>query len=64
VAKESKTRVFVAELEEPEISVAAMCDVLFVLLTFFMSVTTADILRATANVALPDARDAAKFDGR
>lgn len=64
MARESSACVFVAELEEPEISVAAMCDVLFVLLTFFMSVTTVDILRTTATVALPDARDAAKLDGQ
>ncbi len=58
--KESRTEKMMGELEEPEISIAAMCDVLFVLLTFFMSVTSMDIIRQTAEVPLPDARDATK----
>ena len=58
---QSKASTLVGQLEEPEISIAAMCDILFVLLTFFMSVTTVDILRTNMNVALPDARDAAKI---
>lgn len=59
--KESRTEKMMAELEEPEISIAAMCDILFVLLTFFMSVTSVDIMRTQENnVPLPDARDATK----
>jgi len=58
--KESRTEKMMAELEEPEISIAAMCDILFVLLTFFMSVTSMDIIRTQTEVPLPDARDATK----
>lgn len=58
--KESRTEKMMGELEEPEISIAAMCDVLFVLLTFFMAVTSMDIIRTSTEVPLPDARDATK----
>lgn len=58
--KESKTEKMMGELEEPEISIAAMCDVLFVLLTFFMAVTSMDVMRTKTEVPLPDARDATK----
>ncbi|MBI5396439.1 MAG: biopolymer transporter ExbD [Verrucomicrobia bacterium] len=52
------------ELEDPEISIAAMCDILFVLLTFFMSVTSVEIIRTTTEVDLPEARDATKLKER
>jgi biopolymer transport protein ExbD len=62
--KETKSEKLMAEMEEPEISIAAMCDILFVLLTFFMSVTSVDILRTKTEITLPDARDATKLKDR
>jgi biopolymer transport protein ExbD len=62
--KESKAERMMGELEDPEISIAAMCDVLFVLLTFFMTVTSVDIIRTTTEVPLPNARDATKAKDR
>jgi biopolymer transport protein ExbD len=59
MAKESKATNFVADLEEPEICIAAMADCLFVLLIFFMSICSVDVMRSkTQNVALPEAHDA------
>ena len=64
MAKESRARAAMGELEDPEISIAAMCDVLFVLLTFFMAVTSMEILRFQTEVPLPDAADAVKLKER
>jgi len=48
------------ELEDPEIPLAAMVSVLFVILAFFMSITTLDVIRFTTAINLPEARDAIK----
>ncbi|SDT91290.1 biopolymer transport protein ExbD [Verrucomicrobium sp. GAS474] len=42
---------------EPEFQVAPMADLLFVLLVFFMSITTVEVLRTDKNVKLPVAKD-------
>jgi len=63
MAKESKATEFLGDLEEPEICIAAMADCLFVLLIFFMSICSVDVMRSKAqNVALPEAHDARKIE--
>ena len=47
---------------DPEFQIAPMIDVLLVLLIFFMSITTAQVLKVDKNVALPLAADAVKKD--
>ena len=47
---------------EPEFQVAPMIDVLLVLLIFFMSITTAHVLKVDKSIALPVATDALKKD--
>ena len=44
--------------EEPEFQIAPMIDILLVLLVFFMSITTAEILQVNEGVILPVAKDA------
>ncbi len=44
----------------PEFQVAPMADLLFVLLVFFMSITTVEVLRTKAAVDLPVAKDSTK----
>ena len=47
---------------EPEFQVAPMIDVLLVLLVFFMSITSAQVLKVDNKVTLPVAPDAIKKD--
>ncbi len=47
---------------EPEFQIAPMIDVLLVLLIFFMSITTAQVLKVDKSIALPLAPDAIKKD--
>ena len=47
---------------EPEFQIAPMIDVLLVLLIFFMSITTAQVLKVDKNIKLPIAPDAIKKD--
>ena len=47
---------------EPEFQIAPMIDVLLVLLIFFMSITTAQVLKVDKNIQLPIAPDAIKKD--
>jgi len=47
---------------EPEFQVAPMIDVLLVLLIFFMSITTAHVLKVDKSISLPVAVDALKKD--
>lgn len=47
---------------EPEFQVAPMIDVLLVLLIFFMSITTAQVLKVDKSIVLPVAVDALKKD--
>ena len=49
--------------EEPDFQIAPMIDVLLVLLVFFMSISSTEVLQATKGIELPvagDGRDAAK----
>lgn len=50
------------ESGEPEFQIAPMIDVLLVLLIFFMSITTAEILKVDASVNLPVSPNAKKHD--
>jgi biopolymer transport protein ExbD len=47
---------------EPEFQIAPMIDVLLVLLIFFMSITTAQVLKVDKSITLPLAPDAIKKD--
>jgi biopolymer transport protein ExbD len=47
---------------EPEFQVAPMIDVLLVLLIFFMSITTAQVLKVDKSIKLPIATNALKKD--
>ncbi|HET6410108.1 MAG TPA: biopolymer transporter ExbD [Chthoniobacteraceae bacterium] len=47
---------------EPEFQIAPMIDVLLVLLIFFMSITSAQVLKVDKSVTLPLAPDAIKRD--
>jgi biopolymer transport protein ExbD len=47
---------------EPEFQVAPMIDVLLVLLIFFMSITSAQVLKVDKSITLPIAANAIKMD--
>jgi len=47
---------------EPEFQIAPMIDVLLVLLIFFMSITTAQVMKVDKSIALPLAPNAIKKD--
>jgi biopolymer transport protein ExbD len=47
---------------DPEFQIAPMIDVLLVLLTFFMSITTTQVLKVDRSITLPLAPDAVKRD--
>ena len=49
-----------SEKGEPEFQIAPMIDVLLVLLIFFMSITSAEVLRIDKDIVLPVAPDAPK----
>ena len=43
---------------DPEFQIAPMIDILLVLLVFFMSISTTEVLQASANLTLPISKDA------
>ncbi|CAN5604617.1 N/A [soil metagenome] len=47
---------------EPEFQVAPMIDVLLVILVFFMTITSAQVLKVDKSIELPIAKDAQKKD--
>jgi biopolymer transport protein ExbD len=49
---------------EPEFQIAPMIDVLLTLLIFFMSITTAEVVRVDKNIELPVAEDAKKKEDK
>src|SRR5436190_17186382 len=51
-----------AESGEPEFQVAPMIDVLLTILVFFMTITSAQVLKVDKTINLPIAKDAAKKD--
>jgi biopolymer transport protein ExbD len=50
------------ESGEPEFQIAPMIDVLLVLLIFFMSITSAEVLKVDKNIRLPVSANAKKRD--
>jgi biopolymer transport protein ExbD len=44
--------------EDPEFQIAPMIDILLVLMVFFMSITTTEVLQSNQQVVLPVAKDA------
>jgi biopolymer transport protein ExbD len=50
------------ESGEPEFQIAPMIDVLLVLLIFFMSITSAEVLKVDKNILLPVSPNATKRD--
>ncbi len=50
------------ESGEPEFQIAPMIDVLLVLLIFFMSITSAEVLKVDKNIVLPVSENAKKRD--
>jgi len=50
------------ESGEPEFQVAPMIDVLLTILVFFMTITSAQVLKVDKSISLPVAKDAAKKD--
>jgi biopolymer transport protein ExbD len=51
-----------AEQGEPEFQVAPMIDVLLTILVFFMTITSAQVLKVDKSIQLPIAKDAQKKD--
>lgn len=51
-----------SESGEPEFQIAPMIDVLLVLLVFFMSITSAEVLKVDKNIVLPVSPNAKKRD--
>jgi biopolymer transport protein ExbD len=51
-----------AESGEPEFQVAPMIDVLLTILVFFMTITSAQVLKVDKTIQLPIAKDAQKKD--
>ncbi|MEO6971262.1 MAG: biopolymer transporter ExbD [Chthoniobacterales bacterium] len=51
-----------AEAGEPEFQVAPMIDVLLTILVFFMTITSAQVLKVDKTIQLPIAKDAQKKD--
>jgi biopolymer transport protein ExbD len=56
--KRQRRRKRVDEDGDPEFQVAPMVDVLLVLLLFFMSITSTELLKKVKNVELPEAKNA------
>jgi biopolymer transport protein ExbD len=52
------------EGDAPEFQVAPMADMLFVLLVFFMSITSTEVLQKVANLELAKVKDAPNKDGQ
>src|SRR5690242_18865736 len=51
-----------SESGEPEFQVAPMIDVLLTILVFFMTITSAQVLKVDKTIQLPIAKDAQKKD--
>lgn len=57
-AKASRNATRLAPEEDPEFQIAPMIDILLVLLVFFMSISSTEILQKTEGINLPIAKDA------
>ena len=59
-SQESRKLTRLVPEEDPEFQIAPMIDILLVLLVFFMSISTSEILQVSEGVILPVAKDAKK----
>src|SRR5882757_4605977 len=57
-AKKSRSETRMAPEEDPEFQIAPMIDILLVLLVFFMSISSTEVLQVNKEVTLPVAKDA------
>jgi biopolymer transport protein ExbD len=61
-AKSARAQTRLVPEEDPEFQIAPMIDILLVLLVFFMSISTSEILQVSEGVILPVAKDASPRD--
>jgi biopolymer transport protein ExbD len=61
-AKKSRSETRLPPEEDPEFQIAPMIDILLVLLVFFMSISSTEVLQKTEGVTLPVAKDAKDAD--
>ncbi len=58
--KDARQKTRMVPEEDPEFQIAPMIDILLVLLVFFMSISTSEVLQVSQGVVLPVAKDAGK----
>lgn len=61
-AKKSRAETRLPPEEDPEFQIAPMIDILLVLLVFFMSISSTEVLQKTEGITLPVAKDAKPAD--
>lgn len=61
-AKKSRSETRLPPEEDPEFQIAPMIDILLVLLVFFMSISSTEVLQKTEGITLPVAKDAKPAD--
>jgi len=61
-AKRSRAETRLPPEEDPEFQIAPMIDILLVLLVFFMSISSTEVLQKTEGINLPVAKDAKPAD--
>src|SRR2546425_786559 len=61
-AKRSRSETRLPPEEDPEFQIAPMIDILLVLLVFFMSISSTEVLQKTEGINLPVAKDAKPAD--
>ena len=61
-AKTSRAETRMPPEEDPEFQIAPMIDILLVLLVFFMSISSTEVLQKTEGINLPVAKDAKPAD--
>src|SRR5258708_7346014 len=60
--KKSRSETRLPPEEDPEFQIAPMIDILLVLLVFFMTISSTEVLQKTEGISLPVAKDAKKAD--
>ena len=63
-AQQSKAATRVLPEEDPEFQIAPMIDILLVLLVFFMSIATEQVMQVSKEVQLPVAKEAKELDAK
>src|ERR1700740_3335156 len=61
-AKTARSQTRMPPEEDPEFQIAPMIDILLVLLVFFMSISSTEVLQVSKGVTLPVAKDAKPAD--